>query len=345
MTDAPEPNAVAPSPPAVAQGGGLVEWALRTRAIAHARADAAAGSPRRAELYRRARLALELADRTHDAVDPLKHGSGAALAIGLYREAVYWALASLEGVAVQPEKRGDDGGTPPDFESLWKGADEDLIEALPGSTERVRELFLTRTFVDHADENEAVQATDAAVLRAFAHAIAVRAGGPYAGLDRLRRERLVRSAMVAIGAFFGVLVLVLAVSAILRKPDLARGKPWRASSSWGDCQPAKRTCGGITDTAIFFHTNEDPSPWVEIDLGVPTTFSSITVKNRSDCCTDRAVPLVVETSDDQKSWVEIARKKDDFTTWSASFAPKQARYVRVRVDRKTWLHLEKVIIQ
>ena len=91
---------------------------------------------------------------------------------------------------------------------------------------------------------------------------------------------------------------------------------------------------------IFFHTNEDAQPWVEFDLLAPTAFSEVYVRNRTDSVPDRAVPLVIEVSDDETNWRAVARRDDTFRTWTASFPTLTARYVRLRVDRRSYLHLE-----
>ncbi|MBK7861562.1 MAG: discoidin domain-containing protein [Archangiaceae bacterium] len=135
---------------------------------------------------------------------------------------------------------------------------------------------------------------------------------------------------------------VLAANRLLDQKDFAKGQPWRASSSWGTCDPEHGMCGPL-HSRIFFHTLADESPWVEIDLGKPQTFTSLTVINRKDeHLEDRAVPLVIEVGDDQQTWREIARRDEVFTTWKPSFAPVTARFVRARVTRKSWLHLEAV---
>jgi F5/8 type C domain len=121
--------------------------------------------------------------------------------------------------------------------------------------------------------------------------------------------------------------------------DLAAGKKWTASSKqeiWADS-------GKITDepgNAILFHTKEDDSPWLMIDLETPTSVASVDILNRQDCCGERAIPLVVELSNDGKTWREVARRDELFTQWKAAFSAQDARYVRLRVPRKTYLHLQ-----
>jgi hypothetical protein len=82
-----------------------------------------------------------------------------------------------------------------------------------------------------------------------------------------------------------------------------------------------------------------------VDLGDPKRFTRVDVQNRLDCCRERAIPLVVEVSDDEASWTEVARKDEPFAHWTAHFAMRQARYVRLRVARKSYLHLEAIAIR
>lgn len=164
--------------------------------------------------------------------------------------------------------------------------------------------------------------------------------------QRLRREHRGWSQPIGLVAP-SLFVIVLCVAGYtlgqrrLEPADLAEGKPWVASSSWATCTPSAGRCGPLT-SRIIFHTLEDDSPWFRIDLGQPTTFSHATIINRSDDVPERAVPLLLEVGDDGTTFREVARRESQFTIWRPSFEPVRARYVRVRVPRKTWLHLEAV---
>jgi hypothetical protein len=127
--------------------------------------------------------------------------------------------------------------------------------------------------------------------------------------------------------------------------DLAVGKPWRASSKYGfggGCQSPEQTCP--ENVGYFFHTEEERSPWIEFDLGAARSFSVVRVEDRIDFISDRAVPLVIEVSENHRTWRAVARKETEFVTWRASFATVHARWVRLRADKKTWLHLYRVRI-
>jgi hypothetical protein len=123
-------------------------------------------------------------------------------------------------------------------------------------------------------------------------------------------------------------------------PDLAAGKPWHASSVYPGCDLRQHVCGTAA-VKIFFHTDEEDQPWVQFDLGRPTWFAHVELVNRSDSGSDRAFPVVIETSKDGTSWREVARRDDAYSTWLATFKPLKARYVRARLLKRTWFHLER----
>jgi hypothetical protein len=97
-------------------------------------------------------------------------------------------------------------------------------------------------------------------------------------------------------------------------------------------------------TSLLFHTDPENNPWVEFDMGKPTTFHRIDVKNRTDCCSDRAVPLIVEISTDHTTWTEIGRKDVEWTSWTINVPPKTARYIKLHVPKNVAFHLKKVAV-
>jgi len=125
--------------------------------------------------------------------------------------------------------------------------------------------------------------------------------------------------------------------------NIARGKPWTISSVYPmGCRSPSQKC--MESPSFFFHTQEQQNPWIEFDLGTPQTFSSLKIKNREDCCSDRAVPLIVEVSSDGKKWKQLARKNEVFSTWQPEFPTAEGRWVRLRVAKKTMLHFVSVDI-
>jgi hypothetical protein len=158
------------------------------------------------------------------------------------------------------------------------------------------------------------------------------------------RHRSLERAFWILAAGVAVVVSGIAlVARLLEKTDLAEGRPFRASSAAYTCHPERETCAGL-DIKIAFHTNQEASPWYEVDLGAPRRVRSALVRNRSDCCMDRAVPLILEVSTDGASFNPVAERTTPFLVWAPSFPEIEARFVRVRVPRETTLHLERLSV-
>ncbi len=306
-----------------------VELLLGSERIRRARASLPVLTQDQQTLLSRARLAGELADRTIEPADPWKHGSGTALALDLYRQGIYWALLSR-----------DPGLGRPGFGQLWSASGQALAAlGLPPDELREQGTLLSSepSFVAHGDMPEPNLRPAAEQARALLQRLLDAQDAPALTLLRLRIARAVRISLLLVLA--GGLAWFLVTLAIPKKVDLAKGKPWTTSSMFYPCDVEKGECGG-TKTRIFFHTKEEQNPWFEYDLGAPTHFSSLTIRNRSDCCADRAVPLVVEVSNDRISYRELARQRTTFSVWKPKLEPQVARYVRLRVLRYAYFHLE-----
>lgn len=353
MTSAPEPQpaaaaeaaaspasetAVSPATAAAQSAAprGFLEWFWRGKSLKIARAYRTQLPSVEHARLKHALAALELADRAYDPVEPLRVGSSLGLAISLYREAAYFGLLAQS-----------EAFTGPDLATLFRELPQELLEFAAGGAEGLRAVKLAlveRDFVQTAELPREALPVDAKAAHDFAHALVRKKLLPEARVGALLLQRGARSfgltACVVALLVFGVMT----IQRLTLKPDLAAGKPWRASSALDVCKPQEHYCASAR-TDIFFCTTEESNPWVEIDLGKPTSFARIDVTNRSDCCAERATPLVAEVSLDQKSWREIARRPDSFSEWKATFAPQKARYVRLRAPRRTILHLEKVAVR
>jgi hypothetical protein len=281
----------------------------------------------------RAETAFSAAMRLLDPADPFPSGPTPHLVLLLLREAAFWSFRSLRIPGETLESQLDQA--PAELLVFIAGGEDSLAKArtlLLGSGHE--EALRPVTELEH-DAQEATKILQALLKKATE---------PQRKLEHLLLLRTFRIG-VAVGLLGGVIGLVLwVVSIVTTPPDLLAGKVWHASSSYKNYNPTTRIVDG-NSTEIFFHTNEEMNPWVEFDLAHPALIKSITVKNRSDCCSERAIPLVVEVSQDRSHWKEVARRNEDFRQWTSKISPQQARYVRIRSLRKTWLHLEKVHVR
>jgi hypothetical protein len=312
-----------------ANAGTVKEWFWRGHALKDAKSASKASATSR-ERLRRSRLAAEFAGRMIDPAEPWYDGSALPLAISLYREAAYWVLLAHS-----------DAEAPTTLRELLATGNYPIGNLSEADVAVVKGVLGEKTFVETADESGDALRRQAVLCRTFVHGLIRSELAADRNVTRVLVQRLLRLGVVAL-AVLGVMLAVNAVvQRAIRGPDLAAGKSWRSSSKAFDCNPAEKSCGG-THTSIFFHTLLEANPWVEIDLGSRKKFRRVQIENRDDCCEDRAVPLVVETSNDANEFREIARRTDPFSEWDATFAPVTARYVRVRVDGTTYLHLAHV---
>jgi hypothetical protein len=68
----------------------------------------------------------------------------------------------------------------------------------------------------------------------------------------------------------------------------------------------------------------------------------VVVYNRADCCQERAVPLKIEISPDNRQFRQVAERKQQFEKWKADFPPSNARYVRLTDLNAAAFHLSEV---
>ena len=293
-----------------------MDWLFIREAVERARRDEAQVAPERMAMIRLANDYATVADGLLDSSDdaPL------APVLSLYREAIFLLAASdLAG------KKALVVGFETTTESILDGAAQH-----DASLARVRPLLAMHASVSVGGPVTPGQREIAQMTRTSVRAMLDLAESSRV-LPLLRRRRL------RVGVAGGLLALCLAVSAsaivhVLTPTDLAAGKPWHTSSALSAAYSAK----------ILFHTNEEMGPWFEIDLGEIMPVRRLFIKNRSDARWERAVPLIAELSNDRSNWQTVARRESPFSIWEPSFAPTKAHYVRLRVPRVTFLHLEQV---
>lgn len=269
---------------------------------------------------------------------PFAVGSADAIACELYRQSIFWALVAGRGGGPGSELRVAED----ELTALWESAEPELLKHAAGDEQQLEVLGRVlpgATFVTFA-QLEPEQSSDLGWrLRRFAEALFESLSETQRRVDALWFQRTVRLTgfvIVCVALLVGVWYLPR-----LLENDLASGKPWRASSvGYSGCVSPEQHCG----TGFFFHTALEANPWVEIDLGKTRSFSRVRIRNRTDCCRERAVPLTVKVSKDGKTFREVGRQEDVFTVWTAVFKPVSARYVRVQAARRTQLHLNEVAV-
>lgn len=264
-----------------------------------------------------AKLFVEIARRVDRPLDVLPSGDPALVSAVLWQRAAAWAIAATEdesGVG-SAEMRG-------------------LLERAAGRGETLAAIeSLLRSDLAAPDTTPSMAAAAATSLASFTERLIDELERP---VRELRRRRNARAALLIFASVVAVLGVLL-IAWRMRPPDLVPDSVRTQSSQWSACTSGE--CGNA-----LFSTKEEPNPWVQYDFRSERRLHSIAITNRTDCCYERAVPLVVETSNDGRRWKEQVRATEQFMTWSAKLRGR-ARYVRLRVARTSYLHLSTVIIR
>ena len=307
----------------------LREWLWRAKAIERARQEG--GARLSSEQFAHATLAREARQAARAFLwraSPKPH-----LALPLLRQASYWALRALH-----PQEDG------PGLAELVPRIPRPTFEQASGHQTDPAIALLARghfeqdAFAPMAQLNEELQ-----LARDLTDGLLDRLDERSPGLADLYYERWSRVILVGSLLVAALCGLGWLINSATLGTDMARGKAWRASSAYGSF-PAS----GLTDMPHarepLFHTTHEESPWFEVDLRKARPVHAVKLINREDCCQERAVPLVVELSEDQINWTVVTRRASPFSEWTSRFPSRQARYLRVRSQLKTNLHLQGIEI-
>ena len=293
----------------------LFDWLSLRGAVDEARAKEVATAPR-AAMVRMAHAYADVAGTAFASDNKVP----VAPVLCLYREAIFLLLAK--------DLAGKKSLTIA-FETAPQSV---LAEGAPADARlmRLRHVLALHASLEAGEASTRERRDIVGITRACVRAMLDLADA--GGLDEVLARRRWRVGFAA-AALLVALGTLTGLGIHLATPrDLAEGQHWTASSALKPFPPSK----------ALFHTIEEANPWFEIDLGRPKRVKGLYVKNRSDCCQERAVPLVGEVSLDRTNWDVVARRESPFQVWETSFPTIYARYVRLRVPRKSFLHLEEV---
>jgi hypothetical protein len=185
-------------------------------------------------------------------------------------------------------------------------------------------------------------------------------------LDRLRiaLDRAARGLLVRVetrspvhiralrwGRFSALFLVALYAAWLVVRPlfvpvNISAGKPVRASSHLPLSPAGRELVDGHPGIAFGVHTAvAEDVPFVEIDLLATFVIDHVDVYNRSDGWQDDCLPLVLELSQDGKTYTEIGRRDQHFGAdlpWSVPGSKHVARFVRLRVAKHGYLALGRV---
>ncbi len=138
---------------------------------------------------------------------------------------------------------------------------------------------------------------------------------------------------------------VAEVEADWAQQERVRGIPGKPVTAAEDAAGA---VDGIKDGKWGFHTENEASPWWQVDLGSVRPLDRVVLYNRCDC-PERLIHLAVLTSDDGATWREVYRNNGTVFRGATDGRPlavrlggASARYVRARLPEAGYLHLDEV---
>ncbi len=289
------------------------------------------------EYLARARMAFFEAKRLSDEPPFNSEPQPPRLALELLAESLY---CSLVAIALEHNERPSKESLGEALELSKVSLDELVSDAAQGEAlvEFVSRLGVRGALAVDTADTRLVGPLREATLRALE-----RADAPVRGIELIWFQRLLRLGLP-------LLVLVIIGTAVKFERDRASlvadtTFPWTASSVHSEpgCASPLQAC---EQDHFFFCTRNDKNPSITFDLEKRPTVSGVTITNRTDCrgCSERAVPLVVEVSNDGEEWNVVAERKQDFVTWRAKFPRVHARFLRLVVQKRTYFHLKQVRI-
>jgi hypothetical protein len=297
-----------------------------------------------------ARLSLSLAERAAaKAKRRNAQATAAPLVCDLCRQSIYCSLRALEYLQAPAAAPGVDTvevSDATDVDKLLRRADPGVLAKASGTPEAAQALIDSitgRSFVQLAELDAETSSKLAPELLLFSRDLLRVMERRQSEIDRPWVRRVIFTLLGVSLALIALIALIFGLRAWEVRRDIARGKPWTASTlytSAGGCDSPLQDCS--TKQGFFFHTNDEQNPWFEIDLGSVQNVSGARVENRQDCCRERALPLILQVSADRKRWKEVARQERVFDTWKPRFATERARYVRLSAQGFRNLHLSRV---
>jgi hypothetical protein len=137
--------------------------------------------------------------------------------------------------------------------------------------------------------------------------------------------------------------------------NIAVGKRAVCSSSYpGHPSNPSAAVNGHPSGLFAFHTDDTPEPSWEVDLESVHALQAVRILNRGDACKERAVGLVVEVSEDHHHYARIHTQTSGFgglldpdallLDFRALPTRPTGRYLRLRLPRRDYLHLDQVEI-
>ncbi len=259
----------------------------------------------------------------------LRDSGEAAASATLYREVVMHLVAALwvaEGTDFEEQSPLDALEARLQDTEFAGFSSKDLEDKAP--LRRTLELAKSADTL-HFDAMSAVdarlhlEAVDGALTR-MARSIEPRS------VSEIRRARWGRILALALGV---IAVLAGGLYLLLAPKNVAFGKPIIADSYWPGSAPADALVNGSIEEPWGSATSQNGKAWFRIDLQAPMHVTGAKIVNRKDHYANVNQGVVVEISDDDHHFKEIAsseRTKEPGEAWRFRKIDAKGRFVRIR---------------
>jgi len=114
-------------------------------------------------------------------------------------------------------------------------------------------------------------------------------------------------------------------------------------------QDAAGGCDGVKDGQWGFHTEDEPQPWWQVDLGSVRPLDRVVLYNRCDACGQRNHRILVLLSDDGQSFRQAYQHDGtaflgfpDKKPLTVPLGGAPARFLRLQLPGKSYFHLDEV---
>ncbi|MDP9036167.1 MAG: discoidin domain-containing protein [Myxococcota bacterium] len=283
------------------------------------------------------RAYYDAAARRLSVAGTLRGPSQTPVAIALYREAwmfLVHALMISRDAAAEPR-------------DLSRAAAFDRMDSallaneakVPAELDAARALLTSSDplLADRLPPEEASQAADAleTALRWLLHHVEARSP---------RAVKVTRVARLGVAIASAIVLLVGGLIWGLSPTNVALHKPTRSSPPSWNTAPEGAVDGEKNGT-FGFHSVEEDSPSLTIDLLRPHKIMRVKVFGRGDGYNDQSIPLALEVSDDGAVFRKIAERTEAFSEadpWVVEVSPLVTRFVRLRTERHSVLVLSEV---
>jgi len=128
-----------------------------------------------------------------------------------------------------------------------------------------------------------------------------------------------------------------------------RCHPTAAGKKIAPAEDARGGCDGVKTGRWGFHTENEPNPWWQVDLGRSTSIDRVVLYNRCDSTAARTARIMILLSADGRTFQQ-AYQHDGHTFYGytdkkplvVSLHGAPARYLRLQLPGKSYFHLDEV---